>query len=804
MDALSIIDLEAGGKALTKPVRVFGIDLGTTNSVIAEVHRDPAREAPLAATCIEVSQRTLEGNYVHVLVPSVVSLREGMSFVGEGAKRLRARADELGLRQNESVFYECKNDMGCRRTYHRAPEGYRSAPEIGAKVLSFLMQATTEHDSRLPGRTVISVPASFQASQRNDTLRAADLAGIRLEDGDLIDEPIAAFLDYLVSHGSALRGKFDQPRTLLVFDFGGGTCDVAVFRVRMPSGGDGGLQVESLSVSRYHRLGGGDIDAAIVHEVLIPQLQEQNGIGPRDLGFEQKKQILEPTLLGLAESLKVGLCIEIARLRSFGKYDDAARQSTTKTHPGVQACSLGGQELTLASPKLTAAQFEKLLEPFLDPDLLFVRETEYRMTCSIFAPLQDGLDRAGLEPSQVDFCLLVGGSSLIPQVGDAVRLFLKQAATLTYPDRDSVKTCVARGAALHAFALQTIGRGLVTPICHDEISIISASGPLRLITKGASLPYPAGRAFDESSALAVPQTSLKGCSLRLEIVAGRENRRLFTDTWQIPGPVAEGDPLLLQYRYDANQVLHLRVRMAAGSGRSDYEGVVENPLTNVVNPQSKRIEIDEMEESLRTGKVRADAIPANLSHLADLYGDLGQWEKAIALKKRALQSLASPDAGWLNRLAGFYGRIGDEVREEKCYLEATKVSPWTGTWFNLALSRRRRGQFSEAMRDIEKALEGEIDPAYLVLAGDIASRLGQQDRSRDLLKKGMALFGAVEGLDDFHLSWYETGARMSGDTRGEEAARRERIRRATGRTSKPEDVEGEPPMLRPALTVRGS
>ncbi len=99
------------------------------------------------------------------------------------------------------------------------------------------------------------------------------------------------------------------------------------------------------------------------------------------------------------------------------------------------------------APSLTAERFEELLKPFLDRDLLYAQEGEYRITCSVFAPLGDALDRAGIQPDQVDFCLMVGGSSLIPQVMDAVRSYFKKGELLTFPDRESIQTAVARGAA---------------------------------------------------------------------------------------------------------------------------------------------------------------------------------------------------------------------------------------------------------------------------------------------------------------------------------------------------------------------
>ena len=186
-------------KSPGRPVRVLGIDLGTTNSTVSEIKWDPSMNTVPPARVLEIEQPTLEGAYTHTLVPSVVALHSGQVLVGEGAKRLRARAAELGLDRNRDIFYECKNEIGIQKTYHRAPEGYRSAAEIGGHVVEFMVNAALADDSTPIDRVVVTVPASFQVAQRHDTVLAMRLAGLEVAGGDLIDEPVAAFLDYLTS-----------------------------------------------------------------------------------------------------------------------------------------------------------------------------------------------------------------------------------------------------------------------------------------------------------------------------------------------------------------------------------------------------------------------------------------------------------------------------------------------------------------------------------------------------------------------------------------------------------------------------
>jgi molecular chaperone DnaK len=149
---------------------------------------------------------------------------------------------------------------------------------------------------------------------------------------------------------------------------------------------------------------------------------------------------------------------------------DADKQSISVRNPGVHYCHLkDGRQLKLQSPALSAAQFLDLLKPFLDPDVLATRETEYRLTCSVFGPLSDALDRSGLQPVQVDLCLLVGGSSLILPVQQALSGYFTRARMLTYEDYDAVQTAVARGGAYHALLLAATGKGALQPVAGDAI-----------------------------------------------------------------------------------------------------------------------------------------------------------------------------------------------------------------------------------------------------------------------------------------------------------------------------------------------
>jgi molecular chaperone DnaK len=749
-----------------KEIRVLGIDLGTTNSSVSEIIYHPDQNEPPTVNCLEIDQDTLDGLYTHIMIPSFVAVYQGRLFIGEGAKRLRGSLADAGssMEYLKNIFWDCKNYMGLTRTFHKAPQGFNSAKEISAHLLKFMKQEGDSYSEIPVSRTVVTVPASFGVAQRRDTLDACSDAGIDVSDGELLDEPIAAFLDYLSRGGVQSLGKAGDSKILMVFDFGGGTCDIAIFRLNLP-GPKTSLKVAPLSVSRYHRLGGGDIDLAIVHEVLLPQLCEQNNIRINDLDYTEKKNIVGPALLSLAESLKIGMCREISNLKQFNRYTQEKREKLTKTMPGIHYCTLkDGRQLGLSSPALTAVQFDDILKPFFEKDLLYPQESEYKMTCSMFLPIEDSLDRAGLKAIDVDYCLLVGGSTLIPQVQEEMGTYLPSASVLSFDDADDAQTSVSKGAAYQALTLELFGRGIIQPVSGDDISIRTSTGSIQLIPMGSSLPYPSSGEWAEDRSLTLPRTSLlESLNLRLELIDSQENT-LGYGIWKIPAMTNKGNELVFHYKMDTNQVLYLRLWLKGLEHEEPFSFSLEKPLTNIVFPGSKRDRIDELEEKMRKRQIPREKHVAVMEELAGLYEELGHLEKALEVYKLLLMKTGEDDPHNLNKMGIICGNLKDYEREEKFFLQAAKNNRSSAPLFNLALSKKRQGKTKEALKFVNEALEIKDDPAYMVARATYYETLGEQKNAQNDLDTAMPLFPPVSAADSFHLSWMAIGARMSKDS----------------------------------------
>ncbi|MDA8429915.1 MAG: Hsp70 family protein [Geobacteraceae bacterium] len=777
-------------------LRVLGIDLGTTNSTVAEIVYDPKNDEEISVRCLAVEQPTGGRSHWSPLVPSMVALHDGQEFIGEGVRLLRINGRMKRLGEKRNLFSSVKNDMGLRRTYDMAPEGYRSAAEVSGKILGFLKEAALKEKSQLPERTIVTVPASFQLDQRSDTIKAATLAGMTLKGGDLLDEPVAAFIGYLSENPDEELVGPGQTKNLLVFDFGGGTCDVAILRLSRQDKNKR-LSIATLSVSRYHRLGGGDIDQAILYEILMPQLLKQNDLHRNDLDFNMKKDFIEPALIGVAEKLKIELCDKVFEaLREGENYD-----KFTHTCHGEYLCRLAdGRTLTLCNPVLSVAQFEEIMYPFLEPYLLFNSETEYRQTLSIFAPIQDAVEKSGLTTEEIDICLLAGGSCLIPQVVIMVQDVFPDSTILNLDTPDTMQTAIACGAALNSLSLALTGFPIIQPVCQETIAIITSNGPFELVPKGASLPWPSNGGFEEVTTLTMPETSLQDpISVRVEVVAQEEggSRPLVSELWQIPAPVSAGEGIRLEYRYDENQVLEIRL---SHSERDDVKPFIErkdHPLTHIVNPQAVKLRIEDTEEKLRTGEIEPEERYKTIISLASDCAELRQYEKAISRLSELQRKRCEPDAVIINRMGLYWGNLGNREKEEYYYREASKIDPsWNIPWFNLAHAFKNHKRLDEAKSAIEKAiaLKPESAPSY-VLQGQIVRDMGKEFAMHEFLEIAMKRFRPLEQVDEWDLSWYQAMAEMKDNQELVRTVRHERQMRKVSTHEEGREMEGLLPAL---------
>ena len=381
--------------------KIIGIDLGTTNSVVAVMEGSEPKVIPNA-----------EGNR---LTPSVVAFTDKSdTIVGEPARRQAVTNPQrtvysakrfMGRRHNEVESEEKMVPYGvvgeaAEYVKIKVGEDTYTPQEISAKVLRKLKESAESYLGHKVNKAVITVPAYFNDAQRQATKDAGQIAG--LEVARIINEPTAAALAY------GLDRKRDEK--IIVFDLGGGTFDVSVLEVADAGDEDGDNRVfQVISTSGDTHLGGDDFDEVLINHV-ADEFKKDNAIDLRNdpMALQRLQEACEKA-----------------------KKELSTLPETDLNLPFITMDASGPKHLTM---KITRSQFEELIDPLVE-------------RCR--GPVMQALKDAGMQPSEIDEIVLVGGSTRVPKVREMVsKIFGKQPNQSVNPDE-----VVAVGAAIQGSVL---------------------------------------------------------------------------------------------------------------------------------------------------------------------------------------------------------------------------------------------------------------------------------------------------------------------------------------------------------------
>jgi molecular chaperone DnaK len=569
--------------------KIIGIDLGTTNSVVAVIEGGE----PVVITNPEGGR----------LTPSVVAFtKTGERLVGQVAKR-------QAVTNPENTVFSIKRFMGRRHgevteEMKMVPYAVASAsngdvrvkimdeeyapPQISAMVLQKLKQAAEEYLGQPVSKAVITVPAYFNDAQRQATKEAGAIAG--LEVMRIVNEPTAAALAY------GLDKKKDE--TIAVYDFGGGTFDISILEV-----GEGVVEVKSTNGDTH--LGGDNLDQRII-EWIVSEFKKSDGI---DLG---KDRMALQRLREAAEKAKMEL---------------STVMETDINLPFITADASGPKHLQM---KLTRAKFEQLVDDLLQKTV---------------GPTKQALADAGLDPSKIDEVVLVGGSTRIPRVQQIVRdAFGKEPHKGVNPDE-----VVAVGAALQAGVLAGEVKDLllldVTPL---SLGIETLGGVMTtLIPRNTTIPTRKSETF---STAADSQTSVEVHVLQGERQLARDNRTL--GRFQLVGipPAPRGVPQIeVTFDIDANGMVNVSAK-DQGTGKEQKisitasSGLSKDEVDRMMKDAESHAEEDKKRREEIETRNRADqAVYAAERMVKDMgeklsASDKSTIESAIASLKSAIES----------------------------------------------------------------------------------------------------------------------------------------------------------------------
>jgi molecular chaperone DnaK len=526
--------------------KTVGIDLGTTNSVIAVMEGGEPTVIPNA----EGSRTT----------PSVVAFtRTGERLVGTLARRQAAvnpentiysikrfmgrRIDEV---TNEAKQVSYKVVAGKDRRVEIEVMGQRYTPEqISAMILQKLKVDAEAYLGQKVTDAVITVPAYFNDAQRQATKDAGQIAGLNVV--RIINEPTAAALAY------GLDKKANEK--ILVWDLGGGTFDVSVLEV-----GEGVVEVKATNGDTH--LGGDDYDRRIV-DWLADQFKKDNGIDLR-----QDRQALQ-RLTEAAEKAKVEL---------------SQRMETEINLPFITADANGPKHLQYT---LTRSKFEQLTED---------------LTERTRKPFQDALKDAGLTPKDLDEVILVGGATRMPVIQNLVKeLTGKEPHRGVNPDE-----VVAIGAAIQAGVLTgEVKDVLLLDVIPLSLGLMTEGEVFtKLIERNTTIPTSKTQVFSTASD---NQTSVEIVVLQGERPLARDNRVLGTFKLEGIAPAPRGVPQIeVTFDVDANGILHVTARDRA-TGKENR--VTITGATTLQKEEVERM-IREAEANAEEDRRRAEAVEA--------------------------------------------------------------------------------------------------------------------------------------------------------------------------------------------------
>ena len=570
--------------------KTIGIDLGTTNSVVAVMEGGEAKVIPN-----EEGSRT---------TPSVVAFtKTGERLVGQVAKR-------QAITNPENTVYSIKRFMGRRFEEVSAEmkmvpykverdgdhvvivaQGKKYTPlEISALILQKLKKAAEDYLGETVSDAVITVPAYFNDAQRQATKDAGKIAGLDVK--RIINEPTAAAMAY------GLDKKKNE--TIAVYDFGGGTFDISILQV-----GEGVIEVQATNGDTH--LGGDNIDQRIV-DWLIDEFKKDEGLDLRSKGNEMALQRLRDA----AERAKIEL---------------SSTMETEINLPFITADVNGPKHLV---KKLTRAKLEAMIEDIIQRSV---------------GPCKQCMKDAEVDASKIDEVVLVGGQTRMPRIQQLVKeLFGKEGNKSVNPDE-----VVAVGAAIQGGVLQGEVKDLllldVTPL---TLSIETQGGVATpMIPRNTTIPT---RKTETFSTAADNQTSVEVHVLQGERPLAAQNRTL--GKFHLTGipPAPRGIPQIeVTFDIDANGILNVAAKdMATGKDQKITITSSSGLSKQEVERLAKEAEAHAAEDKARREQIEAknqlDSMVYNVERMLREHGDKisgserGDVENAVADAKKALES----------------------------------------------------------------------------------------------------------------------------------------------------------------------
>lgn len=659
-------------------------------------------------------------------LPSVIAWYNGRLLVGEGASNLK-----YTLTKGKNIWFSFKMEIGedLGAKYYNSEVGDMEGvkirnPKDCVRVFFMYLNILIKkycQDNGLSDNIMyaVSIPASFEANQRKELMEALESNGMNISKQSLIDEPNAAFISYVHDSEESEKPLLISPHynsNVLVFDFGGGTCDISILEIGKSTNG---LYSKNIAISKFTKLGGDDVDRYITFKYILPRFFEANNVSDDDF-ITKERQYIATQLYKVSERLKILLCKKISNQMYQLEIPDYIKSNSDKASITIPV-SVETKKglLTQSEFFLSIKELVEVMSVFMKSSLIpssIKGQEEYN---NIFMPIESAIKKANVCKSEIDYVLLIGGSAQNPFIQEALKKYFDDSEILVPQD---LQTHVSKGAAIHSLLMNGINKCIIQPITSEPIFVITKDTTNKvLIPAGTTIPCDTVVIDD-----LIPTKDHQE-AIELPICVGNENKMLFNLKITRDGGFLTTAQVTLALEITADKLLLAKAHCMGVSCMVEPQ----NPFANKELSTEERIVLRaEREANIETE--RNGGIPTKncLISLRKAYEDAGNDFKAAETLEQQNEIYPNPEE--YNLIGVYYHNSGNRDKAIDFFERALDHNPndyWAN--FNLGNTLFYR-DLKRARQYLNKAYElNPFEPCINILLGRLDKREGKESEAKE-------------------------------------------------------------------------
>lgn len=711
---------------LAKTATYVGIDFGTSTTVVSIASKES--ESPKIVTIpIKLKQILEDGTiFQSEKLPSVIAWINNKLLVGEGASNLK-----YVLTKGKNIWFSFKMEIGedLGAKYYNSEVGdlegvkIRNPKDCVRVFFMYLRMLITKYcqENGLSDNIqyAVSIPASFEANQRKELMEALETNGMVVSKQSLIDEPNAAFISYIHDSEDSEEPLLISPHynsKVLVFDFGGGTCDISILEIGKSASG---LYSKNVAISKFTKLGGDDVDRYITYKYLLPRFMEHNNVDGEK--FRTKElQFIATQLYKVAERLKILLCKKISAQMYKLEIPEYVKTSTDKESISVPVMveTMKGL-LSQTEFYLTMKELSETMQVFMKKSKGATQIKGQEEYNNIFMPIDSAIKKANVKREEIDYVLLIGGSAQNPFIQEKLKEDFEDSKILVPQD---LQTHVSKGAAIHSLMMNGLNKCIIQPITSEPILVITKHEPRIIMPAGTSIPSDTYIVEDLVTSRDRQET------IELPICVGNQNKMLYNLKIELAQGCPINTPVILALEVNADKLLLAQARCMG------VQCMVEpqNPFANKELTTEERIVlVAERQANLEAEQNNGTPTKNSLIKLRKAYEEVGNSFRAAETYELQNELYPCPDN--YNSIGVLYSNAGMNDKAVEFYEMAYENNPNSAfVNFNLGCSLRKKDP-ERSRKLINFAYEkNPEDGATMITLARIERETGNATRANEL------------------------------------------------------------------------